>query len=162
MNQARFLIAVLMMLGSLGGCGTVERESPSTFKTEFSLGAIVEANKEYLIAGPRLSSGTEVGPQEPFAQKHEELIVQVDPAQSSAFMEGIRSGVEAALVSSKAEILGRSGGAFQEQGSEADGPMHFSLSYDGEARYGVIQVWGIQGKETDFTLIALVTESRGQ
>ena len=107
MKRAAFICTVLLVIGSLAGCGSAGRRTESAFKTSFSLGAIVEANKGSLMAGSRISSGTEAGPPEPFVQKHEGMIVQVDPAHASAFMDGVRATVEESLIRSGARILGR-------------------------------------------------------
>ena len=66
----------------------------SAFSTSFSLGSVIEANGRYLIAGPRVSSGTESGSPAPFFQRHEEAIVQVGSTDVSTFMEAVRFDIE--------------------------------------------------------------------
>jgi hypothetical protein len=159
MKQVALLFAVLIVIGSLAGCGNVDGGTESAFKASFSLGAIVEANKGSLMAGSRISSGTEAGPPEPFVQKHEEMIVQVDPAHGSAFLEGVRSSVEEALIRSGAKILGRGEDARQVSDGEPVDPTYFWFGYSEDAVYGVMHVWGVPGEGTSLTLIALITES---
>jgi hypothetical protein len=155
MKRLAFFFTLLIVICGLGGCGNVGREAPapqSAFSTSFSLGSVIEANEQYLIAGPRVSGGTESGPPAPFFQRHEEAIVQVDPTDVSTFMEAVRSDIEQALASSGATIHG--GGI----GGQAD-IKHFSIRYrEGEAD-GAINVWGVRGEGTSFTVIVLITES---
>jgi len=149
------------MICGLNGCVTIVRERPasqSAFIAGFSLETIIEANEQYLIARHTVSSGTESVPPASFFQKHEEAIVQVDSTNISAFMEAIRSDIEQALTSSGAKIHG---GGIDRQGPEgglAD-IEYFSFRYsEGEAD-GVINVWGVRGEGTSFSLIVLTTES---
>jgi hypothetical protein len=160
MKRLVFLLTLLILVYGLTSCGDAGRAEQSAFKASFSLGAIVEASAQYLAAGPRESSGAEVGPPEPFMQKHEEMIVLVDSSNASPFMEAIRTGMEEALTSSGAKILGRSGDARQGPGDDPADSTGFSLSYREDAIYGVVNVWGIRGEDTKFILIALITESQ--
>ena len=161
MKRAAFICTVLLVIGSLAGCGSAGRRTESAFKTSFSLGAIVEANKGSLMAGSRISSGTEAGPPEPFVQKHEGMIVQVDAAHASAFLDGVRTTVEEALIHSGARILGRGGDARQVADGEPVDPTYFWFGYSEEAIYGVMHVWAVPGEGASLTLIALITEGRG-
>ena len=159
MKQLAWLVAVLLVIGGLAGCGSAARRTESAFKTSFSLGAIVEANKGSLMAGSRISSGTEAGPPEPFVQRHEGMIVQVDPAQASAFVDGVRSTVEGALIQSGARILGRGGDSRPGIDGEPVDPAYFWFGYSEDPVYGVMHVWAVPGEGTNLTLIALITES---
>ncbi len=161
MKRAAFICTVLLVIGSLTGCGSTGRRTESAFKTSFSLGAIVEVNKGSLMAGSRISSGTEAGPPEPFIQKHEGMIVQVDPARASAFMDGVRATVEETLVHSGARILGRGGEARQVADAERIEPTYFWFGYSEDTVYGVMHVWAVPGEGTSLTLIALITEGQG-
>ncbi|UCC61707.1 MAG: hypothetical protein JSV36_12990 [Anaerolineae bacterium] len=174
------LLCCLVLLPGLGGCESAGIES--AFLTEFSIGSIIKANEQYLIAPHTVSSGTVSEPPVPFFQKHEEAIVQIDASRIEAFMEAVRSDIEQALTSSGAEIRGRGGdhpeliqqalasqglegrrreGARQGQASEAAGIAGFSFRYsDGNAE-GAINVWGVRGQGTTLFLIVLITESRG-
>lgn len=160
MKRLAFFFTLLILIYGLGSCGDAGEDQQSAFKAGFSFGAIVEANAQYLAAGPRESSGAEVGPPEPFMQKHEEMIIHVDSSNASPFMEAIRTGMEEALASSGAKILGRSGGVRQGPGDNPADSTGFSLSYREDAIYGVVNVWGIRGEDTKFILIALITESQ--
>jgi hypothetical protein len=159
MKRVALLVAVLLVIGSLAGCGNAAREAESAFKAGFSLGAIVKANKGSLMAGSRISSGTEAGPPEPFVQRHEGMIVQVDPAHASAFMDGVRTTVEETLIRSGARILGRGGDARQVADGKPVDPTYFWFGYSEDAVYGVMHIWAVPGEGTSLTLIALITES---
>jgi hypothetical protein len=160
MKRLAFFFTLLIVICGLGGCGDAGGKEQSAFKASFSLGSIVEANAQVLADGPRVSSGTEVGPSEPFMQKHEEMIVHVDSTNGSSFMEAIRSSVEEALTSSGAKILGRSGDVNQGPGDDPADSTGFSLSYREDTIYGVVNVWGVRGEDTKFILIVLITESQ--
>jgi hypothetical protein len=146
--------------------------------TEFSIGSIIEANSQYLIA-PHTVSGSAVSePPVPFFHRHEEAIVQIDPSQVPAFMEAVRSDVEIALTGSGARIRGSGGDqpelieqALASHGIEARGRnvdrrqedtpadvSGFSYRYsDGEAD-GVIYVRGVRGQGARLVLIAILVE----
>lgn len=158
---ARLLICVIMAFG-LVSCGIVgeERSSlaqpeQSIFKQNFSIGAIIETHKDLLIEGPLTLSGTEAGPREPFIQSHETMTIQVDPDNASFLFEAIISDLEETLMNSGATIVG-SGGT----DVHADPIAYFSHSYSEGSFYGVVDVWGIRGKENTFIIISQITESR--
>jgi hypothetical protein len=169
---------VLAVVCGLGGCGDAGRESG--FLTGFSIGSIIEANEQYLIAPHTVSGGVVSEPPVPFFQMHEEAIVQIDPSHVSAFMEVVRSSVERSLTSSGAKIVGRGGDhpeiieqalasqglAIREHTGDRQGQegtladiAGFSFRYsDGQAD-GAINVWGVRGEGTSLVLIVLITES---
>jgi len=161
MKRLTFFFTLLIMICGLDGCGNAGREIPvpqSAFIAGFSLESIIEANEQYLIARHTVSSGTESVPPASFFQKHEESIVQVDSTNISAFMEAIRSDIEQALTSSGAKIRGS---GIDHQGPEG-GPAdieYFSFRYSEDEADGVINVWGVRGEGTSFSLIVLITES---
>ena len=146
------MFVLLITFVSLFGCRqATQTPSQSTFKANFSLNAVAENNKQFLLEEARHSSGAEGGLQEPFVQSHEEMIIQIDPNNLSEFMAAIRSDIEQALIDSDAHMLGSEGGSNDTE--------HFSFSYSENEIQGTIYVWGIPGKGTNFTIIALITES---
>lgn len=149
----RFIIFLVLGLLSIGVSGC-ESAAPvqSTFKANFSLNAIVEANREFLLEEARISSGAETGLREPFVQSHEEMTVQIDPADTSQFFQAIRLNVADELANNNADVLGHG-----LNGSEDIGV--FSYSYQENGLFGTITVWGIQGEGTNYYLIAIITES---
>ena len=151
MNKSRFMFVLLLTVVNLLGCGKAAQASQqSTFKANFSLNSVVENNKHFLQEETRYSSGSESGFREPFLQSHEEMTVQIAPKQVPEFMAAIRSDIEKRLIDSDTSILGSEG--------ESNGAEHFSLSYRENEVTGVIQVWGIPGEDTNFTIIVLITE----
>jgi hypothetical protein len=155
MKRLPFFLTLLITICSLIGCGNAGRAipaSPSAFAASFSLESIIEANERYLIAKHTLSSGTVSEPPTPFFQKHEEAIVQIDPTNVSAFIEAIRFDILETLTKSGTKIdgLGTGGQAEAE---------YFSYRYSEGEIDGVINVWGVRGEGTSFTLIVLIIES---
>ncbi len=158
---ARSLIVIITTFG-LVSCGIVSREvtsaepslDQSTFKKNFSIGSIVQAHEELLTEGPRSLSGMETGPLEPFVQSHEFMILQVDSDKLTTLMGSIQSGIEETLSNGDAKVTGS--GGFD---GEADPIAYFSYSYTEGPFYGVIDVWGVLGEDTQFVLISQITES---
>jgi hypothetical protein len=146
-KKSIFVLALFMLCMILSGCGSAV-PTESTFKKEFSLNAIVEANKQYLLDEARVLSGTEVGENDRFTQRHEELSARIDPADRPAFMDAVRSDIEQALIDSDAHIVG----------SETSSAGHFSFRYNENGLHGTIHVWGVPGMEADYTVIVLITE----
>jgi len=152
MKRSLHMLVLLLIIACLVGCGsTTQTSSQSTFKANFSLNTIVENNKQFLLEEARHSSGAENGFQEPFVQSHEEMTIQIDPNNVSEFILAIRSDIEQAIIDSDGRMLGSEGGS--------NDPEHFSFSYSENEIQGTIHVWGIPGEGTNFTLIALITES---
>lgn len=160
-RTVRFLVIVMITFG-LVSCGIASREitgaepppEQSAFKQTYSLGPIVENHKELLLDGPRVLSGTEAGPREPFIQSHEYMVIRVDSDNVTALMESIQSDIEENLSNNDAEITGS--GGFD---GRANPIAYFSYSYREGPFYGVIDVWGIRGEDAQFILISQITES---
>jgi len=158
---AQLLIGVIITLG-LVSCGVIGKAisggetlpEQSTFKQTYSIGAIVEAHKDLLLDGPRTLSGSEAGPRVPFVQSQENMMIQVDQENATTLIESIRSDVEEALNNSGAIIMGSGG-----YDGQADPIAYFSYSYREGPFYGVINIWGVQGEDTQFMLISEITES---
>lgn len=177
------LLTLLIIATALVGCGDVDRQgpqSPSAFMESFTIGSIIEANEQYLVAKHTVSSGTLSEPPSSFFQMHEQAIVDVDPAQVSPFMQAVRLDIEQALADSGAEIVGLGGDhpeelerVLAEQGITRDARAedrpsrpgaptegtYFSFRYSVGATQGAINVWGVRGQETSYTVIVLITES---
>jgi hypothetical protein len=149
------LIALCLIVLSLSGCGTIGKDNlkaQSVFWESFSIGTIVENNERYLLPGSRQAFGTESGSSEqPFTQKKEEITLQIDPADLTAFHQSIQSDIDEAIVNSGANIIGRGSGGVTG--------TSFSIDYREEDIYGVINFWGAQGEGTKFFLIVLIYES---
>jgi hypothetical protein len=151
MKISWLVIVLLVVKVSLFGCGrAAPTPSQSAFKSNFSLNAVVENNKQFMLEEARHSSGAESGLQEPFVQSHEEMIIQIDPNNLSEFIAAIRSDIEQDIIVSDAHMLGSEGGLNDTE--------HFSFSYSENEIQGTIHVWGIPGEDTKYTLIVLVTE----
>ena len=178
MKRLMILILFLIVLCGLGGCGRVSGES--AFMAGFSIGPIIEANEQYLIAKHTLSGGAVSEPPVPFFQKHEEAIVQIDPSDIPAFIEAVRSDIELGLTRSGAKICGRGGdhpehieqalasqglkirGRTSDRQGQEGGPTDiagFSFRYSDGQVDGAINVWGVRGEGTSLILIVLITES---
>ena len=159
MKQRLFVIALFIIICGLAGCGTETRAEQSAFKTAFSLGSIVEANQQLLLPGPRVSSGSEAGPTEPFTQANEVMTVQIDAADVLAFMEAVQAGIQESLVGSGAELLGGGGSASLDPTGTLSDPVHFSFSYREDDLFGSINVWGVPGAGSTLSLIVTIVES---
>ena len=150
MQKSILILSLLILSASLCGCGS-EVSSQSTFKEKFTIGTFVEDNAQYLIPGPRELFGSEYGPSEPFTQKQEEIVFQIEPVDLPAYFTVIRSGIEESIIGSGASIVG--------QGSGGVTGTSFSIQYRANEVYGTINVWGVRGEGTTYTLIVLITES---
>ena len=145
----------LIILGfNLIGCSSENSAripSPSTFKENFTIGAMVEDNTQYLIPGARPLSGNESGASDqPFTQKHEEMELQIEATDIATFMTAIQSAIEESILDNGASIVGHGSGGVT--GSS------FSIKYRENEIFGVINVWGIRGEGTTFFIIVLITE----
>ena len=157
------ILVIVTVFFSLLSCAILRQEisnnetlhEDSKFKKNFSIGAIVEAHKEFLIEGPRALSGMEAGPREPFIQSQEYMTLQVNPDNAHFLFEVITSDVEEFLSASGATIVGHSG-----NDAQLDPIGHFSYSYSEGSTYGVINVWGISGEDKQLILISQITESK--
>ena len=142
---------MLILSISLFGCGS-EAPSLSTFMDNFTIGTIIEDNSQYLIPGARQLFSSEYGsPEQPFTQKQEEITLQIESVDLSDFLTAIRSDIEKSIVDSGASIVGRSSGGVTG--------ASFSVQYRQDQTYGIINVWGVQGEGTNYTIIVLITES---
>jgi hypothetical protein len=148
MNKSFFVLAILILSAGLFSCANAAPVQ-STFKANFSLEALVEANRQHLLEHARVSRGAEDGSQNQFTQRHENMTVRVQPDNIPAFIEAIRSGIEQALLENNARIVG----------SEISGSEHFSFSYNQNGLHGTIHVWGVPGEDSNYTIILLITEN---
>ena len=148
-----FLITCLTLVG-LSGCITSMKNGTTTrsaFWESFSIGTIVENNEQFLLPGSRQLFGSESGASEqPFMQKQEEITLQINPADLPTFLLDMQSYIDEAIIESGATIVGRGSGGVTG--------TSFSISYREDDIYGVINVWGAQGKGTDYYLLMIITE----
>jgi hypothetical protein len=150
-KKAAFIFVLFILSIGLSGCRS-EAPSQSSFKDNFTIGTIVEDNAQYLIPGDRALSGSEYGTaDEPFTQKQEEIVLQINPADLSPFVSAIRFDIEESIINSGASIVGHGSGGLTG--------TSFSIQYRENQTYGVINVWGVHGEGTDFFLIVMITES---
>jgi hypothetical protein len=124
----------------------------------FSLGSILEANKQFLSTQEIASGGTVSGPTRPFFQRREEAIVQIEPSESPAFMEAVQADIERSLIDSGAKIVGRASGR-QGPGVSPTDIVELDIRYSDGRTDGVVNVWGVRGQGTSWILIVILTES---
>ena len=157
MKRTGLSIILLFFIASLSGCGIAVSTiaSPSNVMKSVSLEALISANQGDLISQADLSSTTVFEPGTDFFQKEEGARFQLDPADITTFMDGVRSEIEQSIASSEAEIIGRGGGGLDDGSS-------FSIRYREDGVDGVINVWGVRGEGNSFTLILLITERFGR
>jgi len=124
----------------------------------FSLGAIIEANRQFLSTHEVASGGTVSGPARPFFQRREEAVVQIEPSKIPAFMDAVQAEMERSLADSGAKIVGRVSGR-QGPGVSPTDIVEFDLKYNDSQVDGIVNVWGVRGQGTGLVLIAIVTES---
>ena len=153
MKRKMFVLISLILLLSNTGCGNVEDapiEPPSSFAEEFSIREILVANGAQIIA----NSGREVTESSiPLYHKDEETIVQLDLGNENEFMETVWSRVQSEIRQSGALIHS----ADKRAQEEAE---HFTCQYSNGEISGLINLWGIRGQDTEFTVIALIVESK--
>ena len=146
------LISLIFLLGNTG-CGNVKDtpiEPPSSFAEEFNIRDILEANGTQLIA----NSGREVTESSiPLYHKDEEAIVQLDLGIEVELMETVWANVQAEIRKSGALIHSADKRA-QEKAE------HFTCQYSNGEVSGLINLWGIRGQDTEYTVIALIVESK--
>lgn len=160
MKRTVQLNIIFLVTFGLASCGIVgrqtgPRETPeqSKFKENFSIGTIIEAHEDLLIEAPRALSGMESGPREPFIQSQEYITMQVEQENIAVLMQIIQSDIQDVIIDSGAQQVG-SGGS-----SRFDEIANFSYSYREGSIYGVVNVWGVRGEETDLVIIVQITES---
>ena len=159
MKKTTLIITILLAGFGLGSCGITSRQSSqdthqqSEFKQTFSLGTIVEDHQDLLLDGPRLASGMEAGPRDPFIQIQEEMVIQVNPENAAALIEIIQSDIEENLSKSGASIIGKGNWEIQPEPT-----AYFSYNYTQDSFFGVINVWGVRGEGNTLVLIVQITE----
>ena len=156
MKKIFYFITIGLILVNLAGCvaaGKNDSASQSLFWESFSIGTMVENNVQYLLPGSRQAFGSESGSSDqPFMQKQEEITLQIDPANLSAFLLDVQSDIEETMIHSGASIVGHGQGGVTG--------TSFSISYREDDIYGVINVWGAQGEDTTYYLLVMITEGR--
>jgi len=154
MKQFINFITICLLLAGLSGCATFTNNDPtsqSVFWESFSIGTIIENNEGYLLPGSRQGFGSESGSSDqPFMQKQEEITLQIEEADLSAFLAAVQSGIDNAIVESGANIAGRGSGGLTG--------TSFSISYRENDIYGVVNVWGAHGEGTAYYLLVIITE----
>jgi len=154
MKQFFIFTIICLIIAGLTGCVSPTNNistSQSAFWESFSIGPIVENNEQYLLPGSRPLFGSESGSSEqPFMQKHEEITLQIDPADLSAFLLDVQSDIEETITNSGASIVGHGSGGVTG--------TSFSISYRENDIFGVVNVWGAQGEGTDYYLLMIITE----
>ncbi len=129
-----------------------QRNTPSTFMSDFSIGSIIEATEPQLTA-EQISSGQESSPTEPFMQKKETAVLEIDQAATFGFMRSLKSEIERAITNDGFRIFG--------EGDDSDAAQQvtsFSCRYRDDKTTGQINVWGVRTEGTKLTLIAQLTE----
>jgi hypothetical protein len=158
MIRSAIFLLILILIAGLTACVNADDEfEQNAFSQSFSIGEHIEANEAFLIAKHTVSSGSESVPPESFFQLYEVATVEIDPEDVPDFMGAVRSSIEMELYDSGAEIVGR-GGDVEGRGGNPDDLTYFSFRYSDEGAGGVINVWGVRGEGTNYTLLVLVTE----
>ena len=160
----RFFFSIIILIGilCLAGCINARDESSRVFYTNFSIGEIVDQNKDFLLdsavdssggilPGSRIVTGSEAGPPEPFIQRYEEINFQIGEGDHTRFMLAVKTDIEREIVESGAEIKGYGQGG-------GPGSEYFSFDYSYDQIYGTIHVWAVRGPESNMNMIALLTE----
>jgi hypothetical protein len=157
MKRFVFVLLIFVLFFGISSCaGSVTGQERSTFYATFSLGEIVARQEQFLLPEARSLSGTEAGPTAPPYQKHEEMIVQIDPANISRFIEAVKADTQQAILDSGARIEGQ-GGSFQEP---TGGPTDYiSFRYSQDEVGGIINLYGVDGEGTNYIIILIITEN---
>lgn len=157
MKRVDFLFILVVVLCGISGCQRgVNHQMRSVFYSTFSLGEIVTRHEKFLLPESRSLSGTEAGPATSPYQKHEEMTVQIDPANIPSFMEAVKTDLQKALLDSNARIEGQ-GGSFQDP---TGGPIDFiSYRYSDVETRGIVNLYGVRGEGTSYIIIVIVTEN---
>lgn len=158
MKRFTFFLVLFCLVCGISGCRNTKNEQRSKFFATFTIGEIVEENDQYLIPEARSLGGTEAGPNKAPYQKHEEMIVQIDPADRSDFIEAVKTDIAQAIVDSGASIDGQ-GGSFQNPIGGQAGIDYISYRYSQNGANGIINLYGVPGEGTNYTLIVVLTES---
>jgi len=155
MKQIFNFVTFCLLTVSLAGCGIPAKNasvSQSAFWEDFSIGTIVDENTQYLVSESRDLYSSESGPPEPFEQRQEEMMIQIEADDLPAFLTALQSGIDEAIIDSGATIVGRSTGGVTG--------TSFSISYRENDVYGIVNVWGSHGEGSTYYLLAIVTEER--
>jgi len=152
MKRFTTLLILFIVVTNCIACRRSTGQLNSNFYASFSIAEIVEENNQYLLPGSRVTSGMETGSRELFLQKHEEMILPMDPSNYSAFMEVIQSAIEKEITRSGALVQGR---GMSQSDTVFD---YFSFDYRQDETSGVIHVWGVPGGERNLNIVALITE----
>ena len=86
------------------------------------------------------------------------MIIQIDPADVPGFMEAVKTGIAQAIIDSGARIEGQ-GGSFQDPVGGQTSIDYISYRYSQEGTNGIINLYGVPGEGTNYTLIVVLTES---
>lgn len=152
----RTTLALLILLSSVifMSCRSADESlstPPSTFAVEFSLGEIIDANKDLLLAEGIVTGRETSSIPDAFYQLNQEAVVQLDLFDEAIFMQAIRADIECAIIE-QADGINSTGRGSQDQES------YFSNQYNAEEKDGLINVWGVRGLGADFVVIVLIVE----
>jgi hypothetical protein len=146
------LLLVWLIPSSCVSVNIANGATQSDFMLAFSIDELIKANEQYIIARHTGWSESESDLQTSFFQLHEQVILDMEPDQTPAFMHAIKMDILDTLSQSGVEIEGiGTGGQTVAQ--------HFSYRYSKDDIHGVIHVWGVRGKGTEFILIVLIIEN---
>jgi len=151
MKRLYFFSIIVVVSLFLSGCTNTAEEPIREFYANFSIGEIVEQNKDYLLDGSRVLNGSESGPPEPFVQRYEEINFQIEEANQAAFLRDVKMDIEKAITVSGAIVKGYGQGG----GTDSE---YFSYDYRYNQTFGTIHVWAVNGPETSMNIIVLLTE----
>jgi hypothetical protein len=158
MKRLTLLITLIILFLGVAGCRNAREEQRSTFFSHFSIGEIIARHEKYLLPESRTLGGTEAGPEAPPFQKHEEMIVQIDPANAPRFMEAIKTDIQETIRDSDSTIEGQ-GGSFQDPVKGQADIDYISFRYSQGKASGIINLYGIRGEGTNYVIIVILTES---
>ena len=157
MRRLTLFFTLLFTTCGIVGCRSTGNDQRSTFYSTFSIGEIVSRHEQFLIPEGRPLSGTEAGPAAPPYQKHEEMILQIETANVSRFMEAVKTDIAQAIIDSGTRIDGQ-GGSFQDPaGGQAD-IDYISYRYSQSEVNGIINLYGVRGEGTNYIIIVIITE----
>ncbi len=159
MKRFVLVLSLFCLVCGISGCASpAEKQGRSTFYTTFSLGEIVARHDQFLLPESRDLSSTEAGPDAPPYQKHEEMTVQIDRADVPKFMEVIKRDINQAILDSDAKITGQ-GGNFQDPTGGQAIMDYISFRYSQDQTKGIINLYGVRGEGTTYTIIVIITEN---
>jgi len=156
MKRLGFLFSLLFIACGVAGCRSSGGEQRSTFYSTFSIGEIVNRHERFLLPDSRTLSGTEAGPVESPYQKHEETIVQIDPANVPRLIEAVKTDIQQTILDSGARIEGQGGSLQDPTNGQID---YISFRYSQNEAGGIINLYGVRGEGTNYIIIMVLTES---